>query len=67
MDPISQEMKERLEALDYSRKSPLTHILYRTPNGQPLKTALAREFPLLSRRQRRELQRARQKLQQAIK
>jgi hypothetical protein len=37
---------------------PLTCRVYRDPQGQPLKTALANNFPLLSRRQRRELMRS---------
>lgn len=39
-------------------KSPLTCRVHRDPQGQPLKTALTNKFPLLSRRQRRELMRA---------
>jgi hypothetical protein len=47
------------------RMRPLRHLekvlmcrMHRDPPGQPLKTALANKFPLLSRRQRRELMRA---------
>lgn len=37
--------------------APYTYRVYRDSLGQPLKTALANQFPLLSRRERRELQR----------
>jgi hypothetical protein len=38
-------------------KVPLVCRVYRDPQGQPLKSALANKFPLLSRRERRELRR----------
>jgi hypothetical protein len=42
---------------DPRAKVPLLCRLHRDPQGQPLKTALANKFPMLSRRERRELQR----------
>jgi hypothetical protein len=36
---------------------PLMCRLHRDPQGQPLKTPLTNKFPLLSRRERRELMR----------
>jgi hypothetical protein len=45
------------EGTDQHAKAPLLCRVYRDPRGQPLKTALAKHFPLLSRRERRELMR----------
>jgi hypothetical protein len=56
----SREKKEAcLEQLarDPHAKLPLMRVVHRDPQGQPLKTALANKFPLLSRRERRELMR----------
>jgi hypothetical protein len=43
----------------------LTRTIRRAPDGRPLKTTMAVEFPLLSRRERRALQRGAQKLLKA--
>jgi len=43
---------------------PLMCRLHRDPQGQPLKTPLTNKFPLLSRRERRELMRHAMKAQQ---
>jgi hypothetical protein len=43
----------------------MTRMIRRAPDGRPLKTAMAVEFPLLSRRERRALQRGAQKLLKA--
>jgi len=43
--------------------TPLTRSVYRDPEGQPLKSPLANKFPLLSRRERRELMRSALKAQ----
>jgi hypothetical protein len=45
------------EGTDPYAKAPLLCRVYRDPQGQPLKSALANKFPLLSRRERRELMR----------
>jgi len=50
-------------APDPLAKIPLLRNVHRDPDGKPLKTALASKFPMLSRRERRELQRAAIKFQ----
>jgi len=68
MNPINQlaigDQQKRMEcdrarllAEDPLAKLPLSRSVHRDPEGQPLKTALANKFPMLSRRERRELQR----------
>jgi hypothetical protein len=53
-----EEDRQRLLARFPRAKLPLTCRVYRDPQGQPLKTALTNRFPLLSRRERRELMRS---------
>ena len=56
---ITKEMLDELHKLDPLRKAPLTRRVLRHDDGSPIKTPLALEFPLLSRRQRRLLQKNR--------
>jgi hypothetical protein len=55
---VSEEQQRAIENLDPLRKVQLTCTIYRDPQGQPLKTELAKRFPLLPRRERRAMARS---------
>jgi hypothetical protein len=59
--PELAEALEQLHEMDPLRYEPLKRTIRRAEDGSPLKTALAVKFPLLTRRERRALQRAARK------
>lgn len=66
ISPQMAEVLQRFEEESPLYKQPLTRRFYANQNGGPLKTVMAERFPLLSRRERRELMRALEKVKAKV-